>query len=95
MKFLPVEPSPPPAVEEKISEDGNFRLSIDREADECVRYGISVSTIDDCPGHGFGKTIVEAMENSKTSLLRAAAAIQERIAQLDAMIEEEKGECSR
>ena len=90
MKFLP-EVQKPPVREEQISEDGNFRLSINHDPDaaECVRYGISVVTIDICPGHGFGKTIVEAMENSKASLLRAAATIQERIAELDTMIEEE------
>lgn len=91
MKFLP-QVQKPPVSEERISEDGNFKLSInhDPNAAECVRYCISIVNIDICPGHGFGKTIAEALENSKASLLRTAATIQERVAQLDKMIEEQK-----
>ena len=91
MKFLPVPPPPlPQDREERISEDGNFSLSIHHYVDKPDIFVISVGNIDICPGIGAGKTLAEALELAKASLTAAIASYQERIAQIDAMLEEQK-----
>ena len=87
MQFIPIEPEP--ARREFSSEDENFRLIVDKSASRYGRYSISTQRIDLLPGFGMGETIVEAMKKAKESLLRTAATIQERVAQLNKMIEEE------
>lgn len=91
MKFLPV---PPPQLpqdrEERISEDGNFSLFIHHYVDKPDIFVISVGNIDICPGIGSAKTLAEALERAKASLTAAIASYQERIAQIDTMLEEQK-----
>lgn len=91
MGFKTIE-EPRVAIETKISDDGNFKLSID-PSKECTKYGISVE-VDVCPGFGWGKTVAEALKNSRASLVKAAGTIQERLAEIDKLIAEEESKGS-
>jgi len=88
MKFNPLEPDKT-VREEFLSEDENFKLCVDNSASRYGRYSISTQRIDLIPGFGCGATVVAAMENAKESLVQQIAVMQERVAQLDKMIEEE------
>lgn len=81
-------------LKELISEDGCFKLTVDHSEENHPRYILSVEKIDIRPGFGYGSSFLEALEHSKESLQKTAATIQERIAQLAAMIEYEKKEIS-
>lgn len=89
MKFLPA-PQLPKDHEERISEDGNFSLVIHHHADEPDIYVITVRNIDICPGISSGKSLPEALKRTKERLAAAIASYQERIAQIDTMLEEQK-----
>jgi len=93
MKFNPAEPKKP-IREEFVSEDGCFKLTVDRSEEKHPRYSLSISVekIEICPGFGYGSSFREAMEHSKESLQKTAATIQELIVQLDAMIADETKE---
>ena len=88
MKFQPMEPSKP-VREDFLSEDGNFKLIVNH-SQENAPYGISTERIAILPGIGFGKTVAEAMERAKKGLVEQIGILQERVGQLEVMIEEEK-----
>ena len=92
MGFKTIE-EPKLAIETKISDDGNFKLTID-PSEECTKYEISVMTVDVCPGFGWGRTIAEALKNSRASLVKAAGKIQARLVEIDKMIAEEESKGS-
>ena len=88
MKFQPMEPSK--AVrEEFLSEDKNFKLTVNHSLKNAP-YAISTERIAILPGFGAGKTVAEAMETAKEGLVKQIGILQERVGQLEVMIEEEK-----
>ena len=92
MGFKTIEESKP-ATETQISDDGNFKLSID-PSNELTKYGITVLTVDIYPGFGWGSTIAEALKKSRASLRQAACKIQDRLVDIDKMIAEEESKGS-
>ena len=92
MGFKTIE-EPKVAIETKISDDGNFKLKIDPFS-EWTKYGITVEKIEVCPGSGWGRTVAEALKNSRASMVKTAGTIQERLAEIDRLIAEEESKGS-